>query len=99
MMSRTFFTALLLLTTTLSCLLCPITSESPETTTFEVWSSTFRTGENKYISEEEGLKRREIFESTISKIRAHNKEADAGMHTYRLGVNQVYHTYYWIRLH
>jgi len=43
---------------------------------------------NSYLGAEEEAMRRQIFEANYEYITAHNAEADKGLHTFRLGVNQ-----------
>ncbi|CAG2176246.1 unnamed protein product [Oppiella nova] len=43
---------------------------------------------NSYLGAEEEAMRRQIFERNYEYITAHNAEADEGLHTFRLGVNQ-----------
>ncbi|CAG2112208.1 unnamed protein product, partial [Medioppia subpectinata] len=52
-------------------------------------SLKFRTDKTLKIMRDYGeSKRRQIFADNYRRIRDHNKEADKGVHTYRLGVNQ-----------
>ncbi|CAG2177045.1 unnamed protein product, partial [Oppiella nova] len=43
---------------------------------------------NSYLGAEEESMRRQIFERNYEYITAHNAEADKGLHTFRMGVNQ-----------
>ncbi|XP_053202221.1 procathepsin L-like [Panonychus citri] len=52
------------------------------------WES-FKAKHNKvYASSTEESTRKSIFSTNLKKINAHNREADNGVHTYRLGVNK-----------
>lgn len=49
----------------------------------------FQAKHNKvYASSTEESTRKSIFSTNLKKINAHNREADNGVHTYRLGVNK-----------
>ncbi|XP_048242137.1 procathepsin L-like [Haliotis rufescens] len=49
----------------------------------------FKTSYNKnYLTEENDVVRRMIWENNVKYIQTHNLEADRGLHTYRLGVNE-----------
>ncbi|CAG2175673.1 unnamed protein product, partial [Oppiella nova] len=43
---------------------------------------------NAYLGVAEEVMRRQVFETNYRYIKAHNAEADNGVHTFRLGVNQ-----------
>ncbi|CAG2173262.1 unnamed protein product [Oppiella nova] len=43
---------------------------------------------NAYLGADEEVMRRQVFETNYGYIKAHNAEADNGVHTFRLGVNQ-----------
>ena len=58
--------------------------EQAEVMEFGAWTSMF--GKNYTGTELET--RAAIFADTVQLIQKHNAEADAGMHTFRLGVNQ-----------
>ena len=55
-------------------------ADLPELMSFQDWAATFSrtTARNK----------QHVFEANLRLIRSHNAEADRGLHTYRLGVNQ-----------
>ncbi|XP_048242138.1 procathepsin L-like isoform X2 [Haliotis rufescens] len=49
----------------------------------------FKTSYNKnYLTEENEVLRRMVWENNVKYIQTHNLEADRGLHTYRLGVNE-----------
>ncbi|XP_071099905.1 cathepsin L-like [Haliotis cracherodii] len=53
-----------------------------------VWD-IFKTSYNKnYLTEENEVVRRMVWENNVKYIQTHNLEADRGLHTYRLGVNE-----------
>jgi len=52
------------------------------------WTLFKRVHEKRYASVEEESARQTIFEANVAMIRAHNLEADLGVHTYTLGMNK-----------
>ncbi|CAG2113047.1 unnamed protein product, partial [Medioppia subpectinata] len=62
-----------------------ITSDQIETE-WQNFKQKFR--KNNAMLNYDESKRRQIFADNYRRIRDHNKEADKGVHTYRLGVNQ-----------
>jgi cathepsin L len=52
------------------------------------WTLFKRTFQRKYASVEEEVYRRAIWEVNLALIRNHNLEADIGLHSYTLGMNQ-----------
>ncbi|CAF1021254.1 unnamed protein product [Adineta steineri] len=52
------------------------------------WSLFKRIHKKQYVSIEEEITRRTIWESHLVKIRQHNFEADLGIHSYTLGMNR-----------
>lgn len=47
-----------------------------------------KTHEKVYSSPEEEAMRRGLWEEALKRVEAHNKEADQGLHTYWIGINQ-----------
>jgi len=52
------------------------------------WALFKRVHKRQYISVEEESTRRSIWEAHLNKIQQHNLEADIGLHTYTMGMNQ-----------
>ncbi|XP_054166568.1 procathepsin L-like [Oppia nitens] len=55
---------------------------------WKLFKQQFRSGSDLYTTEEDEAYRRTIFEDTYRQIVRHNNEADQGLHTYWMGINQ-----------
>jgi cathepsin L len=72
------------------CLLfvCVYSAPTSNTELDAPWALFKRTFEKQYTSVEEEINRRSIWEANLAMIRNHNLEADLGVHTYTLKMNQ-----------
>jgi hypothetical protein len=63
----------------------------PELISWDEFTTFFRKGYTAAGARASGLseleRRRRVFEANLARIRTHNQEADAGLHTFRAGVN------------
>ena len=64
----------------------PSSADVPEELEFDQWATLFQ---RHYPTDAERAHRRAVFGATLAFIRQHNAAADAGVHSYRCGVNAM----------
>ena len=76
-------------------LLCVVGVSLAFDVTLDAYWESFKSNYNKNYPDEADPWRRAIWEKNLAVIREHNLQADMGMHTYYLGINEYAD---WVRM-